>query len=78
VDTVQGAAEAAFKSARDAALEAVGVQDPVAWQKSKALIDALNASSGGKNYRAAALAAEHMQGISKFPSGKWVSCNTEG
>ena len=94
IDTVQGpldleAAEAAVRQAHIAALEAVGVQcrtvrakskvqDPVAWQKSKAAIDALNAASGGKNDRAAALAAEHMRGIWKIPSGKWVSCNTEG
>jgi hypothetical protein len=78
IDTVQRpldleATEAAFKSARDAALEAVGVQDPVARQKSKAVIDALNAASGGKHDRAAALAAEHMRGTSKCPRGKWVS-----
>jgi hypothetical protein len=42
------------------------------------VIDALNAASGGKNDRAAALAAEHMRGIWKRPSGKWVSCNTVG
>jgi hypothetical protein len=46
-------------------------------QKSKAVIDALNAASGGKNDRAAALAAEHMRGISKC-RGKWVSYITEG
>ena len=46
-------------------------------QKSKAVIDALNAASGGKNDRAAALAAEHMRGTYKGHSGKWVSCNTE-
>jgi hypothetical protein len=94
IDTVQrpldpGAAVAAFKSARDAILEAVRVQDPVARQnskvhdpvarrKSKAVINALNAASGGKNDRAASLAAEHMRGIRKSLSGKWVSCNTEG
>jgi hypothetical protein len=66
------AADAAFKSARDAALEAVGIQDPVSPQKSNAVIAALNAASGGKNDRAAALAAEHMRGISKC-QGKWVS-----
>jgi hypothetical protein len=46
-------------------------------QKSKAVIDALNAASGGKNDRAAALAAKRMRGITKRPSGMWVSCNTE-
>jgi hypothetical protein len=47
-------------------------------QKSKAVIAALNAASGRKNDTAAALAAEHMRGTYKCPSGKWVSCNTEG
>jgi hypothetical protein len=90
IDKVQGpldleAAEAAVRQAQVAAYEAVGaqcpiaseksrVQDPVARQKSKAVIDALNAASGGKNDRAAALAAEHMRGISKCPAGTWVSC----
>jgi hypothetical protein len=94
IDTVQGpldveAAEAAARPAQAAAFEAVGVQcltawekskvqDPVAWQKSKAVIEALNTASGGKNGRAATLAAEHMRGISKRPSGTWVSGNTEG
>jgi hypothetical protein len=67
------AAEAAFKSARDAALEVVGMQGTV----SNAVIDALNAASGGKNNRAAALAAEHMRGTLKRPSGKWVSCELQ-
>jgi hypothetical protein len=94
IDTVQGpldleTVEAAVRQAQVAAFGAVGVQcpiarekskvqDPVARQKSKAVMDALNAASGGKNIRTAALAAEHMRGISKCPSGKWVSCNTEG
>jgi hypothetical protein len=85
------AAKAAVRQAKVAAFEAVpvevrcptareklNVQDPVAQQKSKAVIDALNAASGGKNDRAAALAAEHMRGITKGSSGKWVSCKTEG
>jgi hypothetical protein len=85
------AAEAAVRQAQVAAFEAVGVQcpvvareklkvqDPVARQKSKAAIDALSAASGGKNDRAAVLAAEHMQGKTKSPAdNKWVSCNTEG
>jgi hypothetical protein len=54
------------------------VQDPVPCHKSNAVIDALNAASGGKNDTAAGLAAEHMQGITKSPAGKLVSCNTEG
>ena len=45
------------------------VQDPVARQKSKAVIEALNAASGGKNDRAAALAAANMRGKHKGPSG---------
>jgi hypothetical protein len=85
-------AEAAVRQAQVAAFEAVGrkcptarakskVQgpvDPVARQKSKVVIDVLNAASGGKYDRAAALAAEHMRGTSRRPSGNWVSCNTEG
>jgi hypothetical protein len=94
IDTVQRpldleASEAAVREAQVAAFEAVGLQcpiareksklqDPVAWQKSKAVIDALNAASGGKNGKAAALAAEHMRGVTKLSSGKWVSCYTEG
>jgi hypothetical protein len=94
IDTVQRpldleAAKAVVRQAQVAAFEAVGVQcptaweiskvqDPVAWQKSKAVIDALNAASGGKNDRAAALAADYLRGITKLPSGKWVSCNTVG
>jgi hypothetical protein len=91
VDTVQWPLdlEAAVRQAQVAAFEAVGVkgpinweksiiQDPVARQKSKAVIEALNAASGGKNDRAAALAAEHMRGTYKCPSDKWVSCKTEG
>jgi hypothetical protein len=66
-DTVQRplyleAAETAVWQAKVAAFEAVRVecstaremskvQDPVAWQKSKAVIDALNAASGGNNER---------------------------
>jgi hypothetical protein len=83
------AAEAAVRQAQVAAFEAVGVQcpiarekskvqDPVAQEKSTAVIDALNAAGGGKNDRAAALAAKHMRGTWKGPSGKWVSCITEG
>jgi hypothetical protein len=94
IDTVQRpldleAAETAYRQAQVAAFKAVvaqcptareksKVQDPVARQKSKAVIDALNAASGGKNDKAAALAAEHMRGITKLSSGKWVSFNTEG
>jgi hypothetical protein len=58
------AAEAAVRQAQVAAFEAVGVQCPIAWEKKiqdpvarqkwKAVIDALNAASGGKNDGAAA------------------------
>ena len=85
IDSVQPpldleAAEA-VRQAQAAVFEAVGVQcltawekskvhDPVARQKSKARNDALNVASGGTNDRAAALAAKHMRGIFKCPSGK--------
>jgi hypothetical protein len=70
--------EADFMSARKAALEAE-VQDTTARETSNAVIQALNAASGGTHYRVAALlAAAHMRGTKKTPSGKWVSCNTFG
>ena len=80
VDAVQRpfdleAVEAAVKSARKAAFEALGLPDPVARkksklavqdpfdrQKAKAAIEALNAASGGRYNRAAALAAEMSEG----------------
>jgi hypothetical protein len=43
-------------------------------QKSAAAIQAVNAASGGKNDRAAALAAAILRGVTMRPSGKWVSC----
>jgi hypothetical protein len=92
IDTAQRpldleAAEADVWQAQLAVFEALGVlclpawekskvHNPVAWQKSKALIDAMSAASGGKNDRAAALAADRVRGISKH-RGKWVSRNTE-
>jgi hypothetical protein len=92
IDTVQrphdveASEAAAFKSARDAAFEAVGVrcltawekskvQDPVAWQKSKVMIDALNAVSGGKNNTAAALVAEQYARDNKDSS--WQMCELQ-
>ena len=40
-------------------------------QKSAASIQAVNAASGGKNDRAAALAAAILRGVTMRPSGKW-------
>ena len=40
-------------------------------QKSAANIQAVNAASGGKNDRAAALAAAILRGVTMRPSGKW-------
>ena len=48
--------------------------DPVDRQKAAAAIQAVNAASGGKNDRAAALAAAILRGVTMQPSGKWVSC----
>ena len=42
-------------------------------QKSAAAIQAVNARSGGKNDRAAQLAAAVLRGVTMRPSGKWVS-----
>jgi hypothetical protein len=42
-------------------------------QKAAATIQAVNAASGGKNDRAAALAAAILRGVTMRPSGKWVS-----
>lgn len=41
-------------------------------QKAAATIQAVNAASGGKNDRAAALAAAILRGVTMRPSGKWV------
>ena len=40
-------------------------------QKAAATIQAVNAASGGKNDRAAALAAAILRGVTMRPSGKW-------
>jgi len=42
-------------------------------QKATAKIQAVNAASGGKNDKAAALAAAILRGVTMRPSGKWVS-----
>ena len=42
-------------------------------QKAAAAIQACNTASGGKNDRAAALAAAILRGVTMRPSGKWVS-----
>jgi len=42
-------------------------------QKAAANIAAVNAASGGKNDKAAALAAAILRGVTMRPSGKWVS-----
>lgn len=44
-------------------------------QKAAAAIQAVNAASGGKNDKAAALAAAILRGVTMRPSGKWVSQN---
>jgi hypothetical protein len=41
--------------------------------KAAASILAVNAASGGKNDKAAALAAAILRGVTMRPSGKWVS-----
>jgi hypothetical protein len=45
--------------------------EPIDRQKSAATIAAVNAASGGKNDRAAALAAAILRGVTMRPSGKW-------
>jgi hypothetical protein len=45
-------------------------------QKAADTIAAVNAASGGKNDRAAALAAAILRGVTMRPSGKWVSKQT--
>jgi len=45
--------------------------DKVERQKAAATIQAVNAASGGKNDRAAALAAAILRGVTMRPSGKW-------
>lgn len=52
------------------------LSEPVDRQKSAAVIAAVNAASGGKNDKAAALAAAILRGVTMRPSGKWVSCAT--
>lgn len=47
------------------------VTEPIDRQKSAATIAAVNAASGGKNDRAAALAAAILRGVTMRPSGKW-------
>jgi hypothetical protein len=47
------------------------VVEPIDRQKSAATIAAVNAASGGKNDRAAALAAAILRGVTMRPSGKW-------
>ena len=42
-------------------------------QKAAATIHSVNAASGGKNDKAAALAAAILRGVTMRPSGKWVS-----
>lgn len=49
-----------------------GSENPVNRQKTAAAIAAVNAASGGKNDRAAALAAAILRGVTMRPSGKWV------
>jgi hypothetical protein len=65
--------EATVQSAREVVLDAVG--DPVASKNSKAVMEALNAASGKKYDREAAMAAIHMRGERKRPFGNWVSCS---
>mmetsp|Transcript_24319 Transcript_24319/g.59541 ORF Transcript_24319/g.59541 Transcript_24319/m.59541 type:complete len:919 (+) Transcript_24319:274-3030(+) len=45
--------------------------DKVERQKAAATIQAVNAASGGKNDKAAALAAAILRGVTMRPSGKW-------
>ena len=49
------------------------LSEPVDRLKSAAAIAAINAASGGKNDKAAALAAANLRGVTMRPSGKWVS-----
>lgn len=49
--------------------------NPADRQKSAAAIRAVNVASGGKNDKAAALAASILRGVTMRPSGKWVSCD---
>lgn len=46
-------------------------------QKAAQTIAAVNAASGGKNDKAAALAAAILRGVTMRPSGKWVSFCTQ-
>lgn len=47
------------------------ITDKVERQKAAATIQAVNAASGGKNDKAAALAAAILRGVTMRPSGKW-------
>lgn len=49
------------------------ITDRVERQKLAANVHAVNAASGGKNDKAAALAAAILRGVTMRPSGKWVS-----
>jgi hypothetical protein len=49
------------------------ITDKIERQKAAAKIAAVNAASGGKNDKAAALAAAILRGVTMRPSGKWVS-----
>jgi hypothetical protein len=52
------------------------ITDKADRQKAAAAIQAVNAASGGKNDKAAALAAAILRGVTMRPSGKWVSYST--
>merc|ERR1719230_1249149 len=47
------------------------MNNPMEREKSAAAISAMNAASGNKNDRAAALAAAILRGVTMRPSGKW-------
>eukprot|EP00521_Asterionellopsis_glacialis_P017153 CAMPEP_0195296550 /NCGR_PEP_ID=MMETSP0707-20130614/19672_1 /TAXON_ID=33640 /ORGANISM="Asterionellopsis glacialis, Strain CCMP134" /LENGTH=1126 /DNA_ID=CAMNT_0040358085 /DNA_START=428 /DNA_END=3808 /DNA_ORIENTATION=- len=49
----------------------VTLNDPAERQKAAAAIQAVNQASGGKNDKAAALAAAILRGVTMRPSGKW-------
>mmetsp|Transcript_58 Transcript_58/g.117 ORF Transcript_58/g.117 Transcript_58/m.117 type:complete len:1144 (-) Transcript_58:199-3630(-) len=49
----------------------VALNDPAERQKAAAAIQAVNQASGGKNDKAAALAAAILRGVTMRPSGKW-------
>eukprot|EP00559_Dactyliosolen_fragilissimus_P008583 CAMPEP_0184872464 /NCGR_PEP_ID=MMETSP0580-20130426/41299_1 /TAXON_ID=1118495 /ORGANISM="Dactyliosolen fragilissimus" /LENGTH=690 /DNA_ID=CAMNT_0027375265 /DNA_START=987 /DNA_END=3059 /DNA_ORIENTATION=- len=59
------------KKASKSSISPTALKPPVDRQKAAAAITAMNAASGKKNDKAAALAAAILRGVTMRPSGKW-------